>query len=195
MPPTFTPSLPNTTWLAPEPAVTLLKLTASLVAMLILPLVWVTLMFLSASTVTVSPALISSLLVEFAPNSPSVVFAVVRVKPALLMALAISPAVANLLVSAGVSTAPVLPTVNGVVAVLSFNWATFTASVSAVPAVTPVILPASLMVTLPNFGLSASLMLITPLLSTSVRIFLSEAVAALSKVPLILKVSPNFLTA
>ena len=89
-------------------------------------------MFLSASTVTVSPALISSLLVEFAPNSPSVVFAVVRVKPALLMALTISPAVANLLVSAGAraSTAPVLPTVNGVVAVLSFNWATLTASVS-----------------------------------------------------------------
>ena len=120
LPPTFTPLSSNTTALVPVPAVTLLKLTASLVAMLILPLVWVTLMFLSASTVTVSPALISSL-VAVAPNSPSVVFAVVSVKPALLMASAIPPAVTSLLASAGVSTAPVLPTVNGVVAVLSFN--------------------------------------------------------------------------
>ncbi|MDT4835421.1 hypothetical protein FQZ97_690850 [compost metagenome] len=42
-------------------------------------------------------------------------------------------------------------------AVAAVSWLTFTASVSSVPAVTPVILPLppSLRVTLPNFGDSA----------------------------------------
>ncbi|MDT4835420.1 hypothetical protein FQZ97_690840 [compost metagenome] len=57
-------------------------------------------------------------------------------------------------------------------AVAAVSWLTFTASVSSVPAVTPVILPLppSLRVTLPNFGASAICRLIAPV-SGSVTVF------------------------
>ena len=64
---------------------------------------------------------------------------------------------------------------------------------SASPAVNPVILPASLMVTLPNLGLSANSMFITPSVPTDVRIFWLEAAAVLAKPPWIFWVSPSFL--
>ena len=95
-PPTSKPSavLVSTVLLpAVLPIVTLVKFTSSFVATVTVPAACVTLMFLSASTVTLSPALINSLLLP--DTCPFAVAAVVKVKPAALIAFATSVAVAK----------------------------------------------------------------------------------------------------
>ena len=100
LPPTFTPSLSKTTWLAPEPAVTLSKLTSLAVATVMsLPLRVIS-MLSPFRNWTVSPALTKEAVSPLA----------CRLKPELLMAFAISPAVTNAFGSVGV---PTLPSVAG----------------------------------------------------------------------------------
>ena len=96
------------------PVVTLSKLALSWVAMLTVLPVWVTRMFLPASMVTVLPAFTRDTLL---PETLPALAVVVRLKPAWLMALAISPAVASLPASAAAG-ATMLPLAAGVSAVV-----------------------------------------------------------------------------